>query len=210
MSRGLSPGHGLPGRGGSGRVGLPEAELVAVRVGAGREPAHARHRHRLVGLAPELGHARGARVDVVDAEVRARAALAGLHVGDRGALLVAEPGHVVLRRAGVRLELPAEQRAPELARLLRVVRRDLDVHNLAGHLGPPLASSYVSTLSTGRQRESHRTGFVSSEALAEPPPDVAVETMRSRLPASARRTRYEGRVAPEMSTQRAAPQRRQA
>src|SRR5262249_51408570 len=128
----------------------------------------------------------------------------------RGTLLAAEPGHVVLRRAGVRLELPAEQGAPELARRLGVVRRDLDVHNLAGHLSPPLASSYVSTLSTGRQRESHRTGFVVSEALAEPPTDVAVETMRSRLPTSARRTRYEGRVAPGMLMQRAAPQHCQA
>src|SRR5262249_62095008 len=79
--------------------------------------------------------------DVVDAEVGARAALPGLHVRDRGALLVGEPGHVVLGRARVRLELPAEERAPELTRLLGVVSGDLDVHDLAGHLGPPLSSS---------------------------------------------------------------------
>src|SRR5206468_1692123 len=142
---------------------------VAVRVGAGREPAHARHRHRLVGLAAELAHARRTGIDVVDAEVRARAALPGLHVRDRAALLVAEPSHVVLGRPRVRLELPAEERAPELARLLGVVSWDLDVHNLAGHLSPPLASSLRLDLSTRRGRKSHRTGLV-DEAFPGPPP----------------------------------------
>ena len=37
---------------------------------------------------------------------------------------------VILERAGVRLELPPEQRAPELLAPLGVVRRDLDVHDL--------------------------------------------------------------------------------
>jgi hypothetical protein len=47
---------------------------------------------------------------------------------------VVDPGHVVLgRAAGIRLELPAEQRAPERARLRGVVGRDLDVDDLAGH-----------------------------------------------------------------------------
>ena len=72
-------------------------------------------------------------VDVVDAEVGARPALAGLHVGDRRATLVADPGHVVLGRARVRLELPPEERAPELASLRGVVGGDLEVHDLAGH-----------------------------------------------------------------------------
>src|SRR5205814_8878017 len=121
-------GWRLPGRGLSRRVVLPEAELVPVRVRAGREPAHAGDRHRLVRLAPELLHARRAGVDVVDVEVRARTSLAGLHVGDRPARLVADLGHVVLGRSGVGLELPPEERAPELAPFRGVVRRDLEVH----------------------------------------------------------------------------------
>src|SRR5262249_17300981 len=68
----------------------------------------------------------------------------------------------------------------------------------------------VSTLPTADGPETHRTGFVVCEALAEPPPDAAIETIRSRLPTSARRTRYAGRVAPGMSTQRAVRQRCQA
>src|SRR5438132_4567112 len=115
-----------------GGVVLPEAELVPLRVFAGREPAHARHRLRLVRRAAELLHARGTGVDVVDVEVGARPSLAGLHVRDRGALLLADTGHVVLGRAGERLELPPEERAPELAPLRGVVRRDLDVHDLTG------------------------------------------------------------------------------
>src|SRR5216683_2750467 len=111
-------------------VGLPEPELVPVRVLAGREPAHARNRHRLVCLPAELLHARRPCLDVVDREVRPRAALARLHVRDRRALLPADLRRVVLERAGVRLELPPEQRAPELLAPLGVVRRDLDVHDL--------------------------------------------------------------------------------
>src|SRR5581483_9133215 len=114
-------------------VVLPEAELVPLRVGAGREPAHVRNRHRVAGLAAELADARRAGVDVVDVEVRANAALARLHVRDRPAARVADARHVVLRRPRVRLELPAEERAPELTTLSRVVRRDLDVHDLTGH-----------------------------------------------------------------------------
>ena len=44
--------------------------------------------------------ARDARVDVVDVEVRPRAALAGLRVRDGRALLLAEPRHVVLDGPG--------------------------------------------------------------------------------------------------------------
>src|SRR5581483_2622947 len=88
-------------------VVLPEAELVPLRVGAGREPAHVRNRHRVAGLAAELADA-------------------------RRAARVADARHVVLRRPRVRLELPAEERAPELTTLSRVVRRDLDVHDLTG------------------------------------------------------------------------------
>src|SRR5207244_4069141 len=94
----------------------------------------------LVGLAAELLDARDPVIDVVDVEVGARAALCGLHVRDRGALLVADPGHVVLGRPGIGLELPAEERAPELALLLGVVCRNLDVNDLAGHVAPPLGS----------------------------------------------------------------------
>src|SRR5207247_5062990 len=108
----------------------------SVRVVADGEPAHAWHRLRLVGLAAELLHARDAGVDVVDLEVGARAAFAGLNVRDTRALLVAEPRRVVLGRAGERLELPAEERAPELAPLRGIVRRDLDVHDLTRHRTP--------------------------------------------------------------------------
>jgi hypothetical protein len=48
--------------------------------------------------------------------------------------LVADAGHVVLEGAGRGLELPPEQRAPELASLRGVVGRDLEVHDLTGHL----------------------------------------------------------------------------
>src|SRR6266436_8121136 len=128
--RRLTP-RGLRGRG----VVLPEAELVPVRVLARGEPTHGRHRHRVAGLAAELLHPPRAGLDVVDVEVGAHPVLAGLHVRDRRALLVADPGHVVLRRAGKRLELPAEERAPELLPLGGVVCRDLDVHDLAWHEG---------------------------------------------------------------------------
>src|SRR5664280_1610419 len=47
----------LPSRRRRGWVGLPQAKLVALRVAAGREPTHARHRARLVGLATKLRHA---------------------------------------------------------------------------------------------------------------------------------------------------------
>src|SRR5204862_6586196 len=66
-------------------------------------------------------------------EVGARAALAGLHVGDRRALLLADLRHVVLERTGGVLELPPEERAPELATPPGVVGRDLDMHELAWH-----------------------------------------------------------------------------
>src|SRR6266571_4238750 len=123
----------LPRRGRGGGVVLPQAEVVPLGVPAGREPAHARHRARVVRLATEFLHARGAGVDVVHVEVGANPALAGLHVGDRRARLVADSGHVVLERAGEGLELPLEERAPELTPLGGVVRRDLEVHRLAGH-----------------------------------------------------------------------------
>src|SRR6266581_9132297 len=116
---------GLLRRGWGRCVGLPEPELVPVWVLAGREPAHARNRHRLVCLPAELVHTRRTCLDVVDREVRARAALARLHVRDRRTLLPANLRRVVLERAGVRLELPPEQRAPELLALVGVVRRDL-------------------------------------------------------------------------------------
>ena len=53
------------------RVGLPEAEVVALGVPAGDEPAHPGDRLGFVGLAAELLHARDAGVDVVDVEVDA-------------------------------------------------------------------------------------------------------------------------------------------
>src|SRR5439155_11122367 len=124
---------GLSGRGWGGRIVLPETELVPSGVLAGGEPAHVRHRSRLSGLAAELPHARGTSVDVVHVEVRAYPMLAGLHVADRGAGLVADSGHVVFERSRVRLELPPEERAPELAPLRGVVRRNLNVNRLAGH-----------------------------------------------------------------------------
>src|SRR5215470_3623547 len=104
-----------------------------MRVLAGREPAHARYRHRLACLPAELSHAPHTRLDVVDREVRPRAALARLHVRDRRALLPANLRGVVLKRAGVCLELPPKQRAPELLAPTGVVGRDLDVHDLTWH-----------------------------------------------------------------------------
>ena len=65
------------GRHRSVRVVLPETELVALRVLADREPAHARDRHGSSGFTAELLHAGGACVDVVDVEVDARSALVG-------------------------------------------------------------------------------------------------------------------------------------
>src|SRR6516162_9408128 len=113
------------------RVGLPQPELVPVRVLAGREPAHGRNRCRGACLPAELIHTRRARFNVIDREVRPHTALARLHIRDRYALLAADLGRVVLERAGVRLELPPEQGAPESLALAGVVRRDLDVHDLA-------------------------------------------------------------------------------
>src|SRR5205823_11084329 len=137
-------------------IGLPETELVAVRVAAGREPAHLRDRHRIVGLAAELLHPRGACVDVVDAEVRPRALLARLHGRDRAARRLADPRHVVLPRSSRELlELPAEQPAPEGLRLPGVVRGDLDVNHLAGHT-PSLLVGVLPTLRTPKRYGIHR------------------------------------------------------
>src|SRR5437773_2220905 len=87
---------------------------------------------RLPGSA-QFPDARGTGVDVVHLEVGARAALAGLHVGDRQPPLVADACHVVLEGAGVGLELPPEQPAPKLAALPGVVGGDLEVHDLTRH-----------------------------------------------------------------------------
>jgi len=84
--------------------------------------------------AAALSHPGGAFVDVVDLEVGPGALLAGLHVRDRGALLVADLRHVVLGRARVGLELPAEQGAPELLGGPRVVGRQLEMDDLAGYV----------------------------------------------------------------------------
>src|ERR671919_1312906 len=121
---------GLARRRGSRLVGLPETELVALGVLADREPAHAGNRQGLTSLPAELLHARAARVDVVDVEVDARSAFVrGIGHVDRAARRLGEPGHVVLRRAaGERLPLPAEERAPELARLGGVARWNLEVY----------------------------------------------------------------------------------
>src|SRR2546430_15878213 len=81
--------------------------------------------------------ARGTGVDVVHREVGARAALAGLHVGDRQAPLVADACHVVLEGPGIGVELPPEQPAPKLAALPGVVGRDLEVHDLTRHGSSP-------------------------------------------------------------------------
>src|SRR6516164_9590471 len=139
-------------------VDLPEAELVAVRVLAGREQAHARNRHRLACLAAELVHACHARLDVIDREVRPHAVLARLHVRDRRALLPADLRGVVLERAGIGLELPPEQRAPELLACLGVVRRDLDVHDLTWHCCLPVLSvtAMPPSVVTRPPRETHR------------------------------------------------------
>src|SRR5437588_10832344 len=98
-----------------------------------------RHRLRLVRLTTELPHTRRTGVDVIDSEVHPDAVLAGLHVGDRAACLVADLGHVVLERPRKRLELPTEHGPPELASLRGVIRRDLEMHYLARHssLLPP-------------------------------------------------------------------------
>src|SRR5262245_40791730 len=88
-------------------VDLPETELVALRALAHREPAHLRHAHVFAGLAAQLLHPGHALADVVDVEVRADPALAGLHVRHRDAALVVDAGREVLARPRVRLtELP--------------------------------------------------------------------------------------------------------
>src|SRR5438445_10319341 len=95
-----------------------------MRVLAGREPAHVRHRLRIVGLAAELLDLRRAGFDVVDREVGARSLLAELHVRDRGAALVADPRHEVIVRPDdwVRLALPPEKNDHEFAYLIYVLR----------------------------------------------------------------------------------------
>src|SRR6266542_1561339 len=107
-----------------------------MRVGAVREPPQARDRHRVGRLPAELPDVRGAGVDLVDHEVGARAPFAGLHARDRRTLLIADRGRVVIGRAGNLLELPPEERTVELPHLLVVVGRDLDVHELTGHVPP--------------------------------------------------------------------------
>src|SRR5262252_8193649 len=139
-------------------VGLPEAELVAVRVRAGREPAHGGNRHRLACLPAEFVHPRRACLDVVDCEVGPSAALARLHVGDRRGPRPLNLARVVLERSGIGLELPPEQRAPELLALGGVVGRDLDVHDLTWHrclLGWSFASMPPSVVTAARPRETH-------------------------------------------------------
>src|SRR6516225_3816403 len=136
-------------------VGLPKAELVAVRVLAGREPAHARNRHRLARLPTELVHPRCTGLDVIDREVRSCAALARLHVRDRRGPRPLNLTRVILERAGVGLELPPKQRAPELLALDGVVGRDLDVHDLTRHrclLGWSFTAMLPSVLNTVRSR----------------------------------------------------------
>src|SRR5918994_682158 len=79
-----------PLRAGRVLVVLPEPELVALRVLADGEPAHAWHRQRLAGLAAELGDTRVVSLDVVGAEVDARSATVALCSHDRAALGVRE------------------------------------------------------------------------------------------------------------------------
>src|SRR5581483_11030539 len=144
-ARPCAPRRGLPGRVGGRLVALPEAELVAVRIAAGGEPAHLGDRGGLARLAAELPDASHAGVDLVDREVGARAAPSRLHVRDRRALVLGDPGHVVLGRAGKRLELPAEQRGPELPAAGGVVGGDLQVNDLPWH-GLLLSSGSGSSL----------------------------------------------------------------
>ena len=64
-------------------------------------------------LAAELVDAGGAGVDVVDVEVHTRAALVAVGAVDRTALVLGEPGHVVLgRAAGILLELSSRRARP--------------------------------------------------------------------------------------------------
>ena len=141
------------------RVVLPEAELVALGVLADREPAHARDGHRLAGLAAELGDARVAGVDVVDVEVDARARACRLGPIDRAARVFGEPRHVVLGRAALEgLELPAEEPAPELARLRRVARGNLDVNHLSSHA--PLLFVMLGELDASLSHSIRRTTWL--------------------------------------------------
>ena len=93
--------------------------------------------HRVACLATELGDAARGHLDVVDIEVHAQSMLARLHGRYSCALAVADTGHVVLVRARERLELPPEQPTPERLRAGRVVSRDLNMHNLTGHVPAP-------------------------------------------------------------------------
>src|ERR687892_548405 len=160
-------GLGLLARSGRAGVVLPEAELVPLGVLADREPAHAGNGQRLAGLAAERAHLRVTGVDVVDVEVHAGSPLVG-RIGrvDRAARVLGEPRHVVLRRSRELLELPAEEPAPELARLRRVPRRDLHMHHLTSH------SSLLSSLPAFIQydeRESTRSTTESALRLSRWP-----------------------------------------
>jgi hypothetical protein len=134
------------------------ARTRSLRVRASREPVHARNRHRLVCLPAEFRHARRTCLDVVDREVRPGTALAGLHVGDRRALLAANLCGLVFERAGICLELPPEQGAPEFLARLGVVRRDLDVHDLTWQRCLLISSFTVppSLRSAARPGQTHR------------------------------------------------------
>src|SRR6266542_4906369 len=117
-----------------GLVRLEEAERIALGVLAAREPADARDRLLVLGLASELAHLRQVGVDVVAAEVDNRALLAFLLRVDRAAPAVVLEHAVVDPLHAGSFDRPAAQAFPELLAPVGVLRRELDVHDLLAHL----------------------------------------------------------------------------
>src|SRR5262249_15579965 len=113
-------------------VALEQAEDVPLAVLAASEPADARDRLLVLGLAAELLDLGDVRVDVVAAEVERRPRHA-FHAVDAAALIAFLP-HQVLHaaHAGV-LDLPAADHFPELPPALEILRRELDVHDSFTH-----------------------------------------------------------------------------
>src|SRR6266536_257889 len=126
-------------------VRLEEAERIALGVLAAREPADARDRLLVLGLASELAHLRQVGVDVVAAEVDNRSLLAFLLRVDRAApAVVLEHAVVDPLHAGA-LDRPASDAFPELLGPVGVLPGELDVHDLLAHLASFFAARYTLT-----------------------------------------------------------------
>src|SRR5205085_10948123 len=115
---------------------LEQAEVVAVEVLAGSEPADAGNRRLVVGFPAELANLRHRRIDVVRVEVHPRPAadVVGLIDGATGIpfdQLVVDSGHARVAEA------PAEQASVELLRTPGVGCRQFVVDEPSRHRGSP-------------------------------------------------------------------------